>query len=486
MTARILVVDDNPINRRLLQAKLTGEYYDVLTAASGREALAAVAERAPDLVLLDVVMPDLSGYSVCRQIKADGQCSHIPVVMVTALDSPQDMVEGLECGADDFLTKPVDDLALFARVRSLVRLKRVLDEWRLREGSELGEAGYDALADEPVAGAKVFVMTSSNSVRRTLQQVAATLGHHLEFSSLATSPDKVLADGGYDLILADLGSTQYDALRLCSQARSNEATRHIPFVLIGDRDCRERLFKGLDLGATEYLFRPLNRNEVTARLTTQVRRHRLQQRIVQRHQASIDQAMHDALTGLYNRHYLERHLPRLHARALESGRPLAVIVCDLEHFKRVNDTHGHAAGDAVLRQVGKRLSAVVRTPDFVARFGGEEFIALLSDTSLDDAIAVAERMRASIAGQSIPISSADQTTLAIQTSATFGVSTICWGESGPEAAIRRADAALYRAKELGRNRVGAIGGGVGAGVVEAETAEHTALAQATGTLRRAV
>ena len=120
MTARILVVDDNAANRALLQAKLTAEYYTVSAVGSGEEALDAARESAPDVILLDVMMPGLSGYDVCRTLKADGQLSHIPIVMVTALDSPAEMVQGLECGADEFLTKPLDDLALPAHRAHLV------------------------------------------------------------------------------------------------------------------------------------------------------------------------------------------------------------------------------------------------------------------------------------------------------------------------------------------------------------------------------
>src|SRR6266540_5065442 len=132
MTARVLVVDDVPANVKLLEARLTAEYFDVITAMSGAEAL-AICERAQcDIMLLDVMMPELDGFEVCRRLKANPVTHHIPVVMVTALDQPSNRVTGLEAGADDFLTKPVSDIALIARVRSLVRLKMVTDELRMR------------------------------------------------------------------------------------------------------------------------------------------------------------------------------------------------------------------------------------------------------------------------------------------------------------------------------------------------------------------
>ncbi len=455
MTARILVVDDNAANRALLHAKLTAEYYTVTCVSSGEAALESVRESAPDVILLDVMMPGMNGHEVCRRLKTDSRLSHIPVVMVTALDTPEEMVQGLECGADDFLTKPLDDLALFARVRSLVRLKRVLDEWRLRQPEALGDAGGEALADEPVDEARLLLLTASADVRRAIDAAARALCHQVRCASGLSGEDVAAATRGFDLILADLSCPSTDALRLCSEVRSDEASRHVPFVLIGERAQREQLFKGLDLGANEYLLCPLNRNEVTARLATQVRRHRLQQRIQSRHRASLDQAMHDALTGLYNRHYMQRHLPRLHARAQDSGRPLALIVCDLDHFKAVNDRYGHAAGDAVLTAVAARLTAGVRAPDMVTRFGGEEFIVLLPDTDLEAASGTAERLREAIAALPVDLPCG----ASISVTGSFGVSTVLWDESTTEAAICRADAALYRAKRQGRNRVVASSGG---------------------------
>src|SRR4051794_3087873 len=132
VTARILVVDDIAANLRLLEAKLLNEYYEVALAASGPEALATAARWSPDVILLDVMMPGMDGYEVCRRLKENGATAHMPVVMITALIDPVERVRGLEAGADDFLSKPVDDATLFARLRALLRVKQVQDAWRLR------------------------------------------------------------------------------------------------------------------------------------------------------------------------------------------------------------------------------------------------------------------------------------------------------------------------------------------------------------------
>src|SRR5437868_8987030 len=153
MTARVLVVDDILSNVKLLEAKLTAEYFEVITAFNGLECLARMEQGAPDIVLLDVMMPGMDGFEVCRRIKSNPKTAHVPVVMVTALDQPSDRVTGLDAGADDFLTKPVDDAALFARVRSLVRREMMTDELRMREetGQNMGltDAGEMLLEPDP-------------------------------------------------------------------------------------------------------------------------------------------------------------------------------------------------------------------------------------------------------------------------------------------------------------------------------------------------
>src|SRR6202795_3142581 len=150
MTARVLVVDDVELNVKLLEAKLSSEYFQVIPAFNGPTALELAEAELPDIILLDVMMPRMDGFEVCRRLKANPRTTDIPVVMVTALSDVADRLRGLEVGADDFLTKPVNDIALFARVRSLVRLKRMMDELRLRE-EVCRQFGTADTTEEPIA-----------------------------------------------------------------------------------------------------------------------------------------------------------------------------------------------------------------------------------------------------------------------------------------------------------------------------------------------
>src|SRR5690242_18029130 len=307
MTARILVVDDVPANVKLLEARLSAEYFDVVTAANGTEALSICARGECDIILLDVMMPDMDGFEVCRRLKSNPATHFIPVVMVTALDSPADRVRGLEAGADDFLTKPVSDVVLIARVRSLTRLKMMTDELRLRALTSL-EIGVQAparsaVADTGTAG-RVLLVDDRPSSHQRLSPVLRS-EHTVD---LETNPAEALfraADGDYDLLIVSLGLDNFDGLRLCSQVRSLERTRHVPILAIADADNNPRLLRGLEIGVNDYLLRPIDSNELLARARTQIRRRRYTDHLRDNVQNSIEMAITDALTGLHNRRYME-------------------------------------------------------------------------------------------------------------------------------------------------------------------------------------
>lgn len=450
MSARILVVDDVEVNVRLLEAKLSSEYFTVVTASSGEAALRVVRNEHPDIVLLDVMMPEMDGFEVCRRLKADPQTADIPVMMVTALSETSDRVRGLQVGADDFLTKPVNDVALFARVRSLVRLRRMTEEWRLREEvyGRFDTVIGGTRPSEDISPARI-VLWEENSFAgdRIAEMLKSTASEVLR----PTTPEELrdMVDATVDAVILGL-SGERDALRIVAQLRGNEASRLIPILLVAEGEELPRLAKGLDLGANDYIVRPIDRNELTARARTQIRRKRLQDRLQDNYQRSLALALTDSLTGLYNRRYLMAHLDGLMARAADGAQGPSLLMLDIDHFKQVNDTHGHAAGDAVLREVASRIARNVRGFDLVARYGGEEFVVVMPDTSLSVASMVAERLRTMVAAK--PISLCDDEG---EIDATISVGIAAAREGGDSATqlLQRADKALYAAKGRGRNCV---------------------------------
>jgi two-component system, cell cycle response regulator len=452
MTARVLVVDDVAANVKLLEARLSAEYFDVVTAMSGEQAL-AICERAEcDLVLLDAMMPDLDGFEVCRRLKTNPATHHIPVIMVTALDQPADRVRGLEAGADDFLTKPIPELALIARVRSLSRLKMITDELRMRAvtSREIGieSPEREAVADTGRSGRVLIVDDRAASHER----IAAMLA---EEQSVDVEPDPSealfrAADGNYDLLIVSLGLENFDALRLCSQLRSLDRTRNIPILAITEPDSNARMVRGLEIGVNDYLMRPIDKNELLARARSQVRKRRYTERLRDNVQISIEMAITDALTGLFNRRYMESHLASLLEQASARGKPLAVLVLDIDYFKSINDNHGHDAGDDVLREFALRIKRSIRGIDLACRFGGEEFVVVMPETDIAVAAMVAERLRRRIAADPFAINAGGNS---IPVTISIGIAALRGAEDNAASVLKRADQALYRAKRDGRNRV---------------------------------
>lgn len=454
MSARVLVVDDILPNVKLLEAKLSSEYYDVITATNGQEALDKAASESPDLVLLDVMMPGMDGFEVCQKIKSNMDLAHIPVVMVTALTDTQDKVRGLESGADDFLSKPIDDTALMARVRSLVRLKMALDEWRIRENTanQLGVTGESPnVMTEPVEGAKVLIIEDKDFEKTKIEETLAQDHDIVMSAENGTKGMELSVNHDFDLIIVSLNLDQEDGLRLCSHLKSNERTRQVPILMIGEENDMSRIAHGLEIGAHDYILRPVDRNELIARVRTQIRRKRFQERLRSTYEISLSMALTDPLTSLYNRRYLEVHMEKLLQKNKEHNKTLAVLVIDIDHFKNVNDTHGHNIGDEVLKIFADRLKSNLRSFDLVARLGGEEFVAILPDVSERRAYMIAERLRTSIADEAFHCAPGDgeQKTLNVTTS--LGGALINSGEHTTEEVLGRADKALYQAKEGGRN-----------------------------------
>lgn len=452
MTAQILVVDDVPANIKLLEAKLASEYYDVISAKDGFEALQKTKENKPDLVLLDVMMPGMDGFETCKKIKEDNTISHIPVVMVTALSEKADRLKGLEAGADDFLTKPINDMALFARVKSLIRIKMLLDELRLRDKTSLQMGIEPATANafiSDVSGAKIMVVDDDEVQAK---QVIGKLKETYEVDLVAT-PEEALAKtakGDYGAILISTMLSGSDGLRLASQIKSQEETRNVPLLVLVDEDDKAIMFKALEMGINDYLTVPVDKNEMTARVRMQIRRKKYQEALKSHYQQSISMALTDGLTGLYNRHYLNTHLANMVKQAQQDGKHLALMIMDMDHFKQVNDTYGHDAGDMVLKQLAELIISTARSSDLAARFGGEEFIILMPETDPQAAIGAANRMREIVEKTPFIINS-DGTT--IKKTVSIGVSSLHPDGESVEALLKRADEALYAAKNNGRNQV---------------------------------
>lgn len=452
MTARVLVVDDIPQNVKLLEAKLTNEYYDVASAATGLQALNKVKGFGPDIILLDVMMPELDGFETCKRLKADPDTSHIPVVMITALSDISDRVKGLDSGADDFITKPINDMHLFARVKSLVRLKMITDELRMRDktGAQLGivDSAFRALNQNHIAS--IMVVDDDVVESKQISETLTGLGHNVTVCEPQKTIDTGSA-GNFDLIIISTQLLDIDGLRLCSQVRSHEKTRHIPILILIEGDEKNLLVKGFEMGINDYIITPVDKNELIARVKTQIKRKKYQDALRSNFQESVSMAIVDSLTKLYNRRYLDAHLKNIMVDAGKNGKDLTLMTIDIDHFKNVNDSpgFGHHIGDEVLRQVAERILFNIRSTDLATRPGGEEFVVVMPGTDIKSGNEIAERLRQDIANTAFKISATPGT---LKCTVSIGISSMKTDDT-PENLLKKSDEALYKAKNSGRNKV---------------------------------
>jgi two-component system, cell cycle response regulator len=372
--------------------------------------------------------------------------------MVTALDHPSDLVKALEAGADDFLTKPVDDLALITRVKNLARLKLLTDEMLMRVSTEQ-QMGYPGMQGDAVniTGRNERILMVEDREAAASRIVGALQSDNDVVHMVDASHAMLIAPSGdFDLLIVSLNLQNADGLRLCSHLRSLDRTRHLPIMVIAEPGEEARLHRGLDMGVNDYVQRPVNPSELLARVRTQVKRKRYTDYLRSRLEQTVEMAVLDPLTALHNRRYLTSHLETLFEESAERGRPLSVLLIDVDHFKSINDTHGHDAGDDVLRELALRLRRNIRGIDLACRLGGEEFVVVMPDTGRESAYLVGERLRHCIAGAPF-IAGAQNSSFNV--TASMGVAALEFEDDTPELILKRADNALYCAKRDGRNRV---------------------------------
>jgi two-component system cell cycle response regulator len=438
MIGRILVVDDTAANVRMLSKILQAELFAVDTAASGEEALERIAANPPDLVLMDVMMPGIDGYETCRRIKTDARMRRIPVVMVTALSEAEDRIRGLEAGADDFLAKPIDRTAVLARIKHLLRAAQT-DALR-RDDPD----GAIDPADESPTGGHVLVRAASPDVEADLLRHLARDAH---VPAPAAQADVAVIDIGAE------GTPPDEGLRAAAALRIAPETRDLPLVVLlpsmrSDPEARILLERALDLGVADYLHAPLDPVELRARLRAALRRRRAARRAQAARTAAAALATTDPLTGLPNRRAVERRLDELARDALRTGVPHGLIILDVDHFKAINDTHGHDRGDEVLRTVGARLARTLRPSDLLARWGGEEFVvAVRAPSGRDGLHAIADRLRRAMADAPVILAAG----ISVPVTISLGAALLPPGRLVSDA-YRAADAALYAAKAAGRNQ----------------------------------
>ena len=450
---KVLVVDDEPLNVKLLTAALSSEEFEVVPAYNGLEALQKVVADSPDLILLDIMMPRMNGLEVTKRLKEDPSFAHIAIVLVTALDDAESKIKGLEAGADEFLSKPIDSVELQARVRSLLDLRNFREQLTARSESKpfLLATSQDEMSYPQDVGLPTVILTEDNEkdaklIHTALQDEAL----HFEVFSNGQEAIERAQKGDVDLILLDVLLPDMNGFEICRHLKEAEETKNIQIAMVTSLSDMENKIKGIELGVDDYLLKPVEPRELKVRVQALLKKKALLDNLTSNYNTALNCAITDRLTGLYNQAYFRHFLGLESKRSSRRKDPVSLLMIDLDDFKQVNDTLGHLTGDAVLEEFADMLLSASREVDFVARYGGEEFAVVLPYTDAEGAMICAENIREKIEDYSF--SCLPPNTLE-RFSASIGVATFPWDAGDVEELIHKADLALYEAKKQGKNRV---------------------------------
>ena len=451
MSGRILIADDLVTSRLVLRVKLASARYEVLQADTADEAYEMARRASPDLILIDDRLDGGRGLDLCRRLKRETATQDLPVIVLSPGGDGARRLAALHAGADESLSKPIDDVALLARVRSLLRARETWQELRRRRTTAAAFGFAEDAAPFRRPGRVALVCEDAEAGGRWRGGLAPLLPDRVDLMTPDEALDNASAPAPADLfVIPDGVSCHGGGLGLLSNLRSRAGTRHSAIVFVHDRADPSAGATALDMGANDLLETGADPGELAIRARTQLRRKRESDRL----RASVEQGLKlaatDPLTGLYNRRYAMAYLDRVGREAATAKKPFTVMLADLDWFKRINDTHGHAAGDAVLAGVAARLRDNLRGEDLVARIGGEEFLIALPDTPLDRAAPAAGRLCRLIGGRPIRVPGSGA-----EIAVTMSIGVAVGGTPGEsvEGLIDRADRALYRAKADGRNKV---------------------------------
>lgn len=432
---KALLIEDDRVFRQIMRAILADLDIDVHETATGKDAMALVDRERFDVVFLDLHLPDVPGYEVCQYIRAAKGHELTPVILLTAEDADTTLKMGFGVGVTDVVQK-CGMSELHATIRQII--DRMQHSYK---------------------GRVLYVEDSPTAAHMTIHLLE---GMGLDVSHFRNGADalEAFAIGGFDLVITDIIlEGQMSGIGLVREIRRNPDNDQVPILAVSAHSDAARRIEILRAGANDYVTKPIIQAEFQVRLGNLLTTKQLFDTVAAQKAKLAELAVRDPLTGMYNRRYLMELAGKYLCRAYRHKDPLSVVFVDVDHFKKINDTHGHDKGDEVLCAVAAMLSACTREGDVAARMGGEEFLLLLPTCDQVNAMTKAEAIRAQLE-QASPGG--------VMVTASLGVASlpINEGDMSFEALCALADEAMYRAKNGGRNRVEQAGNpepGVAAG-----------------------
>ncbi|CUH65684.1 Stalked cell differentiation-controlling protein [Thalassovita gelatinovora] len=455
MPSKILIVDGISTNRIVLRAKLSAAFYTVLQAGSGAEAMAIVEREQPDLVMVSAALPDMTGEFFCKKIKIIEGGGDRPVVLILPFANQSALITGLGCGADQVLFHPFNDQYLFAQVRALIRGRNSAEDLYLRENTKRS-LGFGDSAAPYLPALRVGVVTEDYACAMTWMKPLRLHPRHKVTCHTPRSLMRDIEDQGVpDILVIGISSQNTESgLSLLAGLHAQPAMRRTMFLAVIGNGNNTLAADALDLGASDVLLNGFDADEAVLRLTKLARRKHLADRLHHSVRDGLRAALLDPLTGLYNRRYALPQLGKLVETSVTTQQPMAVMLADIDHFKKINDSLGHAVGDGVLKTIGQRLHRLMRPCDLLARIGGEEFLIVMPNVSADTARSSARRICAAIG--MVPFDLPDLPR-PIPVTVSIGMSIYDNQQAKPrpcaEMLLDQADQALYDAKSEGRNQV---------------------------------
>jgi two-component system cell cycle response regulator len=456
---RVLIIDGISTNRIVLKVKLSAAFYHVTQAGTMAEAMDLIRIDKPDLVVTAINLPDGTAAELCRRLRVLHPASPLPVLAIASSANPQARIDTLRAGAFDVMDKPINETLLLGRVRNMMRADHKIAEWQFRDDTTcalgLAEAPTEFVGPGSIAVIGLEAASLQGWVRQLLPHLRARYCVTPLRDAMASLHSKLPPDAVV-LALPDTPEQSEGCLRLISALRASVLTRDIALLVIQKTPDPARATSALDMGADDIMTSGFDAQEVALRMQVLLRRKRQVARMLQSVRTGLREVVHDPLTGLYNRRFAMPYMTRLMDQSIRTNSPFALVIADMDHFKRINDQYGHASGDAVLEETARRLRDAVRGTDMIARMGGEEFLIAMPDTDAGTARGVANRLCRAIGSAPFTIPGArDRVSVTVSLGLALGAQPMQMNRhthEKVEAVLDRADKALYAAKIQGRNR----------------------------------
>lgn len=432
----VMVVDDSATMRAIIQKELEVGGYTVITFSDGLEALAALRwmPQPPDLITLDIDMPRMNGFDCCEQLRnweAEGVIGpvngHIPVLFVSANDTFDNRSRGFHLGSLEFISKPFGRGEITAAVNKVLQPQSIF------------------------SGMTALVVDDNVGLRRMVGACMERIGLQVIEAENGRQAFELIKE---NLVQIDIGIVDYDMPVMRGDefihlARQFPEAEHLPMLSLSGAGETQAVLRMFRAGASDYLVKPFIAEELLARVQVHLQLRRHMKNLQEMNRNLYDKAVNDSLTGLRNKRFFQEAFEEMFARSIRSLADISCLFFDLDHFKKVNDTCGHAFGDYVLKTIGQLVKKNIRIGDLAARFGGEEFVVVLPNTGLEQALIVAEKIRALVESHRF----SDQ---GRQWPVTVSIGVSSFASDQPISAasmLQLADQALYLAKDGGRNRV---------------------------------